>query len=482
MKYDQQFAFIHFSIRTYAMHFVRNRKKNENLQSSMKSKTNNRKTPKTNFFVIFSCFPFIHQNGQMQWLCCALYVSLSSKTNQLSEISLTKLLRLCNIKIYEFLKKTEQWISMASAPSECRDKYRQLSQSLSVSILAYEKYLLIFRDLFTSPTYADDAAMAAATITTPQKNSKKAKLSNKCTPNDVYEFCWYLFILARGENPEYTLDLVTSFHVLLCCIDLIFANIVADKRDDLINPNFSQTAASLLTHKERIGKNANDAEAVSIMKELCDRQNASEVETLAIKSHNWKSLMQKFLRDGILKGNATSFLGLLSTSSYDFNIKSLKRQYEVYLQRSGKIDEGIFLLQAPSDNHADPRTHSQILKSYVPNTPLTCRTRLPATNHELVVSPVSNATQNVSRLHQCLGGCNAEPSKSLKDLFSSCGVNPFSEMEVMLQTMRDKFLNAFRTNSAGDRFELAVKLYYNLLERIIKKERSQKQNFDPKVS
>lgn len=422
------------------------------------------------------------QNGQIQWLCCALYVSLTSKSNELSEISLTKLLRLCNIKIYEFLKKTEQWISMVSSTSSdsSRDKFKQLKQSLSVSILAYEKYSLIYREYFTSPTYAEDAAMAAASITTPQKNSKKLKATNKCTSNNLYEFCWYLFILARGSNPEYTLDLVTSFHVLLCCIDSIFANVVADKRDDLINPSFSQSA-SVLLNKERTGKNSSDAEPVSIMKDLCTKQNASELETLAIKSHNWKNLMQKYIRDGVLKGNSTTLLGFLSTANYDHNIKSLKQEYEAYIQRGGKLDEGIFLLQAPSDNHTDPKTHSQILKSYVPETPLTCRNRLPDM-HEMIISPVSNASRNVNRLNHHLGKFTDEPNKSLKDLFSACGVDPFAEMEAQLETMRDKFLNAFRTNSASDRFKLAKKLYFNLLEKIIKKERSQKQNFDPKVS
>lgn len=416
------------------------------------------------------------QNGQIQWLCCALYVSLTSKSSELSDISLTKLLRLCNIKIYEFLKKTEHWISMVSSTSSdsSRERFKQLKQSLSVSILAYEKYSLIYREYFTSPTYTEDAAMAAASITTPQKNSKKAKAANKCTSNNVYEFCWYLFILARGEMPENTLDLVTSFHVLLCCIDLIFANIVADKRDDLVSTGFN--------YKQPSGdKSAGDTEPVSIVKDLCQKQSASEVETWAIKKHNWKNLMQKYMRDGVLKGNATTLLGILSSTNYDHNIKSLKRQYEAYIQRGGKLDESIFLLQAPSDNQSDPKTHSQILKSYVPETPLTCRSRLPDAQ-ELIISPVSNASRNVNRLNHHLGESSAEPGKSLKDLFHACGVDPFAEMKEQLQAMHDKFTKAFRTNSASDRFELARKLYYNLLEKIIKKERNQKQNFDPKVS
>lgn len=422
-------------------------------------------------------FFFIHftKGGEIQWLCCALYVNLTDKTNELSEISLTKLLRLCNIKIYEFLKKTEQWISMVNTSSECRERFKRLRASLSVSILAYEKYSSIFCEYFTSPNNSEEAALAATTISTPQKG-KKYKQANKCTSNNVYEFCWYLFILAQGENPEYTIDIVTSFHMLLCCIDLIFANIVADKRDDLLNMKFGPAAAAL--NKE---KRLADNEPVSIIKELCQQQEASEIDALEIKSHNWKDLMTKFFQDNILRGNSSTFLGILSAQHYDYNIKSLKKKYEAYIRRVGKIDEGIFLLQAPCDSVSDPKTHSQIIKTLAPDTPLSARHNLP-NRDPILASPVSNATQNVNRLQQHLNSCPAEPSKSLKDLFNSCGVNPLPEVEALLKSMRENFIKEFRTNSASDRFDLAVKLYYCLLEKIIRKEKSQKQNFHPNVS
>lgn len=364
---------------------------------------------------------------------------------------------------------------MINTSSECRERFKRLRNSLSVSILTYEKYSSIFCEYFTSPNGSEEVALAATTISTPQKG-KKSKQTNKCTPNNVYEFCWYLFILAQGENPDYTIDIVTSFHMLLCCIDLIFANIVADKRDDLLNMNFGPAAAALNKDKK-----SNDTEPVSIIKELCQQQDTSEIDALEIKSHNWKDLMTRFFHENILKGNANNFLGILSTQNYDSNIKSLKKQYEAYIRRVGKIDEGIFLLQTPCESVSDPRTHSNIIKTLAPDTPLSARHNLP-NRDSILASPVSNATQNVNRLHQHLNSCPTGPSKSLKDLFNACGVNPLPEVERILQNMRENFLNEFRTNSASDRFELAVKLYYSLLEKIIRKEKSQKQNFHPNVS
>lgn len=364
---------------------------------------------------------------------------------------------------------------MVNTSSECRERFQEWRKSLSVSILSYEKYSRIFSEYFTSPNFTEEAAMAAATISTPQKG-KKSKQINKCTPNNVYEFCWYLFILAQGENPDSTMDLVTSFHVLLCCIDLIFANIVADKRDDLLNMNFGP-AANALNNKD---KKSMDSESISIIKDLCMQQNASEIDALEIKSHGWKELMERFFQKGILKGNANTFLGILSTTNYENNIKSLKVQYEAYIRREGKIDEGIFL-QAPADHLSDETAHSQIIKTLAPETPLTRQNCLPGRD-TVLASPVSNATQNVNRLHQHLDKYSTEPSKSLQDLFNSCDVNPLPDVEALLAGMRNQFLSEFRANSASDRFELATKLYFRLLEKIIRKERSQKQNFDPKVS
>lgn len=48
----------------------------------------------------------------------------------------------------------------------------------------------------------------------------------------------------------------------------------------------------------------------------------------------------------------------------------------------------------------------------------------------------------------------------------------------VLQTMRNQFLAAFQLNSENERFNLAVKLYYRLLENIISKEKSQRRNLD----
>lgn len=400
----------------------------------------------------------------------------------MSGISLTKLLRLCNIKLYEFLKKTERYLQMLQSPKECAARFKEFGEGLSVSILAYEKYSSLFNDMFVSPNYTEEAALAAVTISTPQKSGRKSKSINKCTPNNVYEFCWYLFISANGENPSNTIDLVTSYHTLLCCIDMIYSNIVADKRDDLLNMSFKPTAAALAaTNPSDNKRTSTEIEPISILTDLCEYQKANVTDVLAIKSHTWRNLMTMYFSTNLLKGNAKTFLDLFSPQNYDHNINSLKKRYEAYALSAGKIDEGIFLWQPMQPNDSPSQAmHSQLIRNMQPETPLTRRNILP-NRDPILASPVSNATQNVNRLHQHLDGVALEPSTALRELFRTCNDDPLSSIERMTETMRQQFCEAFRTEAANERFDLALKLFYRLLENIIRKERSQRQNFDQKV-
>lgn len=412
------------------------------------------------------------QGDQIHWLCCALYVAYSNNPDDFPGISLTKLLRECNIKLYEFFKKTEQWVRMVTTPREFREKFDRLRRSLAVSIIVFEKYRLIFNEVFNRPN-ATEELMAAATIASPQKG-RRSRTLGQCTPNKLYEFGWYLFISAKGEYPENTVDLVTSYHTLLCSIDLVYANVVFDKRDDLLNAKF-MPAATTTTKSDKKGDDTEPP--ISIIDAFAD--DASKIDALAIKSHNWRNLMKKYFTEGILKGNTNTFTGLLSPQNVEANLNSLRKQYEAYVLSVGEIDEGIFLvhteLETPNDG-----MHSQMIKTLMPETPLTRRNFLPGRD-ALLTSPVSMATQNFNRLHQHLGDAPPQPTPRLRELCKACPTDPFPDIANLIQTMKEQFCNAFQTNDARMRFELAEKLYYRLLENIIHSEKSQRANYDMKV-
>lgn len=70
-----------------------------------------------------------------------------------------------------------------------------------------------------------------------------------CTAAKVFDFCWTLFVCVKGKFPDVSDDLVNSYHLLLACCDLMFANAVLADRRDILNPDFPgkrNCASSLL--------------------------------------------------------------------------------------------------------------------------------------------------------------------------------------------------------------------------------------------
>lgn len=364
---------------------------------------------------------------------------------------------------------------MANPTKEFRDRFDRLRRSLAVSILVFEKYKLIFEEVFNrvSPT---EELMAAATLSSPQKNRRSR--AGQPTLNKVYEFGWYLFISTKSEYPENTIDLVTSFHTLLCCIDLVYANVVHDKRQDLLNPNFEPgTTKTPPSKNDR--KSDVDTEPISIINVLCNNHDASKIDALDIKSHNFRNLMNKYFGDGVLKGNANTFTNLLTPQNFEINLSALKKRYDKYVMSVGEIDEGIFLVQAELDTPNDG-IHSQMIRTLMPETPLTRRHCLPGKDG-LLASPVSIATENVKRLNTHLGSGTPGPSLRLRELCKSCNIDPLPKIAGYLQAMSVQFCTAFQTNAAVERFQLAERLYYRLLENIIQKEKAERPSYDAKV-
>lgn len=79
-------------------------------------------------------------------------------------VSLTRLLRVCNITFHTFFKLMKEWIDFVGVTGDLHARIKQLSNNLAVSLLIYEKYRIIYKDLFVS-LQGDE----------PKKSSKKSK-------------------------------------------------------------------------------------------------------------------------------------------------------------------------------------------------------------------------------------------------------------------------------------------------------------------
>lgn len=419
------------------------------------------------------------EGAQTHWLCCALYVACRKSTtptvgnsNSVVEgnfVSLTRLLRICDLSINEFFSKMKKWCEMASVPADFRERIDHLERSFAVSTLLYQKFSPIFRDLFICPP-SDELRVG---------KGKKVK-STPCTANKVFELCWCLFICVKGYCPrQQSVDLVTSFDMLLCCVDLIFSNAIVDNRHDLINSKFPGVPPEW-----------NDGIKIEsplcIMNKLCERHEGTKVDAMETKNYTFKNLIKGFFEKNILHGNPHKFLNILSMGNFEANLKALNNLYETYTLSSGEFDERIFLnhqeigssrlggsLTKNDIGRMDPdkSNYEESIKRLVKDTPITRRESLPPNKNCL--TPVATATQSVNKLRSMLNDYNGKAQPSLREIFQKCDKNPEAKIEQLLLKMSKKFCDTSLPNGP-ERFRLAEALYYRLLENIIKFEMKRK--------
>ncbi|OTF80317.1 hypothetical protein BLA29_013968, partial [Euroglyphus maynei] len=78
----------------------------------------------------------------MDWLACALYISCRKCSTQMGRgqtriegnmVSLTRILRTCNISLVRFFNKIKNWIDMAGSSVDLRRKIDQIEKNFNVT-------------------------------------------------------------------------------------------------------------------------------------------------------------------------------------------------------------------------------------------------------------------------------------------------------------------------------------------------------------
>lgn len=408
----------------------------------------------------------------LHWLCCALFITCRTKvtptvgnTNSVLQgncVSMTRLLRLCKINLNEFFKKINHWVEMTSQPEQCRNAINNLQHNFVVSMSIYQKYREVFPSIFLAPTEDE------------QKRGKKSK-PQPCSPNRLFKFCWKLFICAKAEYPEQNGDLFTSYNMLLCCLDLVYANAIADGRTDLVNPSFSGLPENFLTEGEI------PSQPVCIIEELKEENPSSVIMTT--RNTIWQNAIKGFFGKGVLKGNGDTFMELITVPNFEDNLKALDSLYNTFILSCGEIDEGIALEQKSPDGgfpisfKSEPSmsaTGTPERISLCQQTPLNGRSRI-ATSDGSKFTPISTASASVAMLRMKLSSYPGEPQGSLKELFKTCAQDPTNIVRARLSAMREKFSSymlkqKWSLRAISARFDMTEALYYRLLENIIRAE------------
>lgn len=439
------------------------------------------------------------EGNDLHWLACALYVAcrrsvptVSKGTVEGNYVSLTRILRCSEQSLIEFFNKMKKWEDMADLPPHFRERTERLERNFTVSAVIFKKYEPIFQDIFKYPQEEQ-----------PRQQRGRKQRRQPCTVSEVFHFCWVLFIYAKGNFPMISDDLVNSYHLLLCALDLVYGNaLLCSNRKELVNPNFKGLSEDFHT---KDSKPSSDPPCV--IAKLCSLHDGLVLEAKGIKEHFWKPYIRKLYEKKLLKGKEENLTGFLEPGNFGESFKAINKAYEEYVLSVGNLDERIFLgddaeeeigtlsrcLNTGSGTETAERVqmknilqqHFDKSKALRISTPLTS-VRYTKDNSPCV-TPVSTATHSLSRLHTMLAGLRNAPSKKLEHILRTCSRDPTQTIANRLKEMYEIYSQHFQPDEdlsncakeiASKHFRFAEMLYYKVLESVIEQEQKRLGDMD----
>ncbi|XP_056137847.1 retinoblastoma-like protein 2 [Lampris incognitus] len=437
---------------------------------------------------------FTLEGSELHWLACALYVACRSSvptvgkgTAEGNYVSLTRILRCSEQSLIEFFSKMKKWQDMANLPQDFRQSTEKLERNFTVSAVIFKKYVPIFKAIFKAPSEEP-----------PRVHRSRKQRRHPCTVSEVFNFCWILFVHAKGNFPMISDDLVNSYHLLLCALDLVFTNaLLCNARKDLLNPTFKGLPEDFSSKDFKLAPGP-----YCFIEQLCELHDGLVLEAKGVKEHFWKPFIKRLFHKRIFKGKEDSLTGFLDPMNFGDSFASLSRAYEEHILATGSLDERIFTgeganedigtlgpcLCEGSENQDTSayRLHSNLTASALKvSTPLTGRKYV---QDNSLASPVSTAMQSVGRLHSLLMGVKHGPSTSLAEILSACARDPSEAISCRLTEMFHQFSQHYEDHGEENRgigrdmvakyFRLAEALYYKILEAIIEREKKILGNSD----
>uniref|UniRef100_A0A182J8T3 Uncharacterized protein n=1 Tax=Anopheles atroparvus TaxID=41427 RepID=A0A182J8T3_ANOAO len=418
------------------------------------------------------------------WMCCALYVAClqelpavgrSDHYIQGNGVNITNLLRQCNIRIQEFFSKMGDWCAVTSLPARLRQSFESLRHEFDVSFIAYSGFNKDFPRMFNEANITPDEP----------KRNKKAKPS-PCSYNRLRELAWVLFLCVKEQHQEQRRDLTTAANLSVCVIDLIFRNVVAEGRMDLINPSVLQQPTGSNGSADHEGDAIAASREVNVMAILCNGCSITRESVEETYRTIFLPTLGAMFDGGELRGTrgdeptsssgappgGAQFLGLVSVANFEENLKGLNRRYESRILRCGMLDERIAL-----STTGGPQRWGNNGAGY-PRTPLSVKSRGPSSRAVPGASDPGTAggfqlRGTLTHLMKNIQGQEpGKPRDSFLNLMKNCPTSPLQSVMDLLDRQRERFVKkltemGWNPGTVQARFDNIEALYYLLMENII---------------
>ncbi|KAK2857710.1 hypothetical protein Q7C36_005629 [Tachysurus vachellii] len=450
-----------------------------------------------NFTAVWNTYTL--EGEVLHWLACSLYAAcrktwtptIGSGMVEGNCVSLTRILRSSKLSLIQFFSKMKKWADMSNLSQDFRNRIRCLERNFEVSTVIFRKFEPIFLDMFQNHQ-----------VDPPRQPRGRKHRRLLCHTSDVFKFCWTLFVYTKGNFHMIGDDLVNSYHLLLCCLDLVYGNaLLCSNKKDLINPYFKGLPTDCMSSEE----------APCMLEHLCELHDGLVVEAKGIKEHYFKPYIRCLFGKKVLKGNKDTLTELLDTPNFQDNNKAINREYEEYVLTVGDFDERVFLGADANEEIGTPQKitpkpqssqlsarmqvennlqqHFEKTRLLAPSTPLTGRRYLK--EKEVLITPVSSATQSVSRLQSMVSGLCNSPSDALLQIFKSCSRDPTEAILNRVKKLGETFKQAYTKQAddlqgahmdfAENRLKIAEILYFKILENVMAQEIKRLQGKDMTV-
>ncbi|XP_041769133.1 retinoblastoma-like protein 1 isoform X2 [Anopheles merus] len=421
------------------------------------------------------------------WMCCALYVACLQELPAVGDpdhyiqgngVNITNLLTQCNIKIQEFFSKMKQWSEIRSLPGRLRTAVDNLHHEFSVSITTYTVFGEDFPRIFNEANIVPDEP----------KRNKKSK-PNPCSYNRLREFSWLLFLTVKEQHREQRRDLATAMDLCVCVMDLIYRNVVADGRMDLVNPKVLHEGGSSSVDGTTAAAEA--ALKINVREQLCNEYPTTSESVDETNRSVFLPALSSMVEANDLRGtrapDGQSFLGLVSVANFEDNLKLLNRRYERCILRCGMLDERIALSSRSSPT--SQRNRWSVNVAGPPRTPLSLKSGRTGGGVGMVrgirVGFANGGPEQssgspfvvrgtLSQLMKRIRGHEpGSPRGTFLTLMKNCTPSPLGTVLEHVDRMRARFVKrlteqeGWKLALADCRFDAVEALYYQLLENII---------------
>ncbi|XP_061818210.1 retinoblastoma-associated protein [Nerophis lumbriciformis] len=382
------------------------------------------------------------ENQKMLWGAC-LFVTVTDM--DVASFTITQVLKAVSMNVKQFVVLVRKLdVNLDTISTKVNSALTRMENKYDVSLALYQRFEKTCKNIFTLPTEEME--------------------------KEIIRSCWTMFLLAKGRALQMEDDLVISFQLLLCTLELFIKRCPLELLQPLYQSAISKVQSPVTRTSRR---NQNNAKArppepevdVQLLETLCKKNECNTDEV--------KNVYQ------------TSFSAFLSSmdlpkSSGLPQVNSLNQLYEEHYLKSRDIDGRLFL--DGDETLFAPKKQTEQMERTQKKNPL---------DEDAVVipppqTPIRAAMTSIQQLRGDLTSRGDQPSTNLSTYFQNCTVDPTQDVLKRLETLGLTFSQRF-AKAVGprciilgkQRFTLGVKLYYKVMEAMLKSEeiRLSVQNF-----